>query len=286
MEALGAPLVSWKCPCGAARELNRRDHDAVLWVRSEGAGGRGRGFGHAWKLSSDQSDAHFRGLQRVRQVDVAPLALLFVGLSGDLGEVLVPEHGVTWLSHFVPVRQVQPNLEEFEEIALLAVEQGKHLRMAHPFGSAHPLHIPETEPSIVSQTVCVVHDPMSCDRDCLEPSMRMAGEAGNTIGSTVVHVPLLAEVRAGAPLDGGVRAEALVAAGVLVVVVDGKEEGALTLERHAQAMRADDGACCGSLRGFAGTESFRESVHFRRRVFSSFLLQVDSTRNLAAIIDY
>ncbi len=106
-----------------------------------------------------------------------------------------------------------------------------------------PLHVAAAEARGRAERIGMVGETLANDGDRLEAAMRMRREARHLLA--VVHAPavLAPEVLADvAPRQRGVGAEAAVALGVRVVVVDAEQERVGRLPGEAELLDLEDGA--------------------------------------------
>jgi hypothetical protein len=152
-------------------------------------------------------------------------------------DVVIPEHREVGVDHLVGSRQVHPDLEQFEGVGLLVVEQREHLGVLDPAARGHPLNVTFAVAGGRSERVGVVDESASDEGDRLESAVRMLGEAGHA--GAVVHPPSVRRIEVaaeGPAVERGIGAQPAVRSGVRVEMVHAEQEGVdrwpLESERH------------------------------------------------------
>ena len=176
------------------------------------------------------------------------------GDHGDLGgatllvgddmarDVLIPQHREVGLDHLVGGRQVDPDLEQLGRVRAVAVEEREHLGVLDALAGGHPLHVAAAVAGGGTHRVGVVDEALTDERDRLEATVRVDGEAGH--GAAVVHAPAVDafEVVADRPaVERCDRAEVGVAGGVVVEMVDAEQERVDGRPLEPQRDGLDDG---------------------------------------------
>ncbi len=103
------------------------------------------------------------------------------------GGVLVPQHREVRVDGLRLGGQVQPDLEQFEGIVRILVQQREHLAVDNSVAGGEPLRVALTETRRRTHGIGVVDETRADEGDRLEAAVRVAGESRD--GGAVVHAP-------------------------------------------------------------------------------------------------
>ena len=144
--------------------------------------------------------------------------------EGGTWDVLGPQHSEVGLDHLVRRRQVQPDLEQFDVVGFIGVEQGKHLGVGDARAGRHPLHIAASEPGCGTERVGMVDEAPAHKCHRFKTPVGMDGKAWHH--ASVVHAPAIlgAEVASDVAPVGATLGPQLRCASRVVVYVMGAEQ--------------------------------------------------------------